>query len=148
MKGIMILGAAVAFLLLAALVGGPILERNRRAGEMKALRTSLYEARFAADSCKTALVVEEEAFLRFDQEVDSLRSAVEAYEDPERGGVPQADYDAYLESFEIYNSSVERWQNQADTLQAREARCRALVEAHNELGDSIRAIQERWRESG
>jgi hypothetical protein len=74
---------------------------------------------------------------------------MEGYEDPDRGGVPQAEYQAYLESFEAYNDSVAAWQSRADSLRAMEAACRALVEAHNVLGDSIRHKQEEMRaESG
>jgi hypothetical protein len=74
--------------------------------------------------------------------VDSLRNVVDGYEDPDQGGVPQAEYPRYLESFELYNNSVEDWRARADTLQAMEARCRALVEAHNQLSDSIRQWQD------
>ncbi len=142
MKRAMILAAAGALVVLAALAGGPVLERNRRAGEIRALRAALDQARFSADSCKNALAREERAFLRFHQSVDSLRGVVDAFEDPEQGGVPQSEYSEYLESFERYNTSVEDWQGRADTLQSMEARCRELVEAHNRLGDSIR----RWQE--
>ena len=71
---------------------------------------------------------------------------MEGFEDPEQGGVPYADYEAYLENFERYNDSVEVWQARADSLREKETACRALVEAHNLLGDSIRRRQEALRE--
>jgi hypothetical protein len=148
MKGLMILAAAIVLVLLAALAGGPILERNRRAGELRSLRAELGESRFSADSCRTALARREEDFRRFDREIDSLRSVVDGYEDPEKGGVPQDDYQAYLERFEEYNDSVKEWQDRADSLQAHETRCRAIIEAHNRLGDSISSLQESYREGG
>jgi len=144
MKRIFISLAALTLVVLAGLAGGSILERNRRVAEMQALRVALDQARFSADSCKVALSWEEQGFLRFDRLVDSLRAEVESYEDPTQGGVPQAEYEAYLESFTLYNDSVEAWQGQADSLQTKETACRALVEAHNTLGDSIRRRREEW----
>ena len=144
MKRIFISLAALTLVVLAGLAGGSILERNRRVAEMQALRVALGQARFSADSCKVALSWEEQGFLRFDRLVDSLRAEVESYEDPTQGGVPQAEYEAYLESFTLYNDSVDAWQGQADRLQAKETACRALVEAHNRLGDSIRRRREEW----
>jgi len=138
---------AGALVVLAAMAGGPILERNRRFAEMEALRAALDQARHLADSCKVALAREEEGFLRFDRSVDSLRTVVDAYDDPAEGGVPQAEYRDYLVSFDRYNNLVDEWRARADSLQAREARCRALVEGHNVLGDSIRNLRERWRGS-
>jgi hypothetical protein len=145
MKRTLMVMGALALLILAGLAGGSILERNRRLAEMQALRAALDQARFSADSCKVALSWEERGFLDFDRMVDSLRTEMESYEDPDRGGVPQAEYEAYLESFERYNDSVAAWQARADSLRAMEAACRALVEAHNRLGDSIRRRQEALR---
>jgi hypothetical protein len=102
----------------------------------------------AADSCRTVLGWEQEGFLDFNRVVDSLRANMERFEDPEQGGVPQEIYSEYLESFERYNDSVDVWQERADTLQAKEDRCRALVEAHNQLSDSIRRVQEEWTAGG
>ena len=145
MKGLTILVAAVALVILVALAGGPILERNRRVGEMEALRSLLDQARVSADSCMVALAREEQDFFRFDRTVDSLRAETESYEDPDQGGVPEAVYEEYLESFDLYNSSVELWQIRVDGLQALEARCRALVGAYNDLRDSVRVREEEIR---
>jgi hypothetical protein len=148
MKSLIVLVAVAALVIIAALAGSPILERNRRAGEIQELRSALDRSRMSADSCKLALAMEQEEFLQFDRRVNSLRTEMKSYEDPEQGGVPQETYTEYLQSFEAYNNAVEDWQTRADTLQARDARCRALVEAHNALGDSIRRIQEEWRGDG
>jgi hypothetical protein len=146
MKGTLLILGAALLVLAAALLGGPILQRNQRAGEMRALRTQLNQARSATVSCRSLLASEEDSFLRFDRVVDSLRGAVQGYEDPEQGGVPQAQYQEYLESFDLYNSSVEEWQIRADSLQAMEDHCRAVIEAYNRLGDSIRSLQESYGE--
>jgi len=145
MRNLIILMVAASLVVVATLAGGPILDRHRRVGEMQAFRAALDQARHLADSCKIALAWEEEAFLRFDRSVDSLRQVVEGYEDPAQGGVPQADYRDYLEDFDRYNDLVEEWQVRADSLKADEARCIALVEAHNALADSIQTLREEWR---
>jgi len=145
MKGIILLIAAASLVVLVALAGGPILERHRRAGDIEVLRTALERSRMAADSCRMVLGWEQEAFLDFNRVVDSLRNRMESFEDPEQGGVPQEIYGEYLESFERYNDSVAAWQARADSLRAMEAACRALVEAHNYLGDSIRRRREALR---
>lgn len=142
MKGLVFGTAALSLVVIAGLVGAPILEQNQRRAEMMALRAALDGARISAESCKTILASEQEDFLRFDGRVDSLRSEMESYEDPDQGGVPQASYREYLGTFDRYNTAVESWNQRAESLQASEARCRALVEAHNRLGDSIRRIQD------
>ena len=77
--------------------------------------------------------------------VDSLRADVDDIEIalPEGGrGVEQERYPAYLGIVEIYNLSVREWEAAADSLQAVDARCRPLVEAHNLLVDSLTRILE------
>ena len=146
MKGLLLLLAAGSLVIFTAIAAGPVLERNRRAGQIQTLRAALDQARYSADSCKVALAREERDFRLFDEAVDSLRTTTDGYEDPEQGGVPEEDYEAYMEAFDLYNTSVESWQARADSLQASDARCRQLIEAHNELGDSIRKVQDAWRE--
>lgn len=133
---------ALVVLISAGLAGGTILERNRQVREMELLRQRLQQTRFSVDSCRVALAREEQAFLRFDRVVDSLRNRLEDYEDPSLGGVPQDEYEAYLQVFESYNDSIPVWEARADSLQASEAVCRALVERHNALSDSIRGSRE------
>ena len=103
----MILIGALGLLILTGLYGGSILERNRRIAELQGLRVALDQARFSADSCKVALSWEEDGFLAFDRLVDSLRAEVESYEDPDRGGVPHAEYEAYLEAHPIGDYTVD-----------------------------------------
>jgi hypothetical protein len=136
-KTIVLVLGALALVVAAALVGGPLLERNRRLGEIQALRDRREVARYAVDSCRNALGLEEARFLRFDRMVDSLREAVHGFEDPVRGGVPQALYTEYMATFRAYNDSVAVWEIRADTLKAHEASCRALVDGHNLLTDSL-----------
>jgi hypothetical protein len=142
MKRIVIGLAVLALLALATIAGGPVLERNRWRAEMQALRDSLDLARDSADSCKVALALRQEEFLSFDQFVDSLRTRVDGFEDPDQGGVPQDEYHEYLQTFEAYNESVDAWELLAENLRAEEAACRTLIEAHNRLGDSIRGLAE------
>lgn len=146
MKGLLLLLAAGSLVIFAAIAAGPVLERNRRSGQIQTLRAALDQARYSADSCKVSLSREERDFRLFDEVVDSLRSITDGYEDPQQGGVPQEEYEEYMETFDLYNTSVEAWQARADSLQANDAMCRLLIEAHNEMGDSIRRIQEAWRE--
>jgi len=149
MKGLLLLLAGASVVVLVALAGGPTLDRHRRTAEIQALRTALDLSRMSADSCRMVLGWEQAEFLRFNGLVDSLRTEMESSERPEQGGVPEEVYSEYLVTFELYNDSVEVWQDRADSLQAKEDRCRGLVEGHNHLSDSIRAIQEEWRgESG
>ena len=137
MKRILILAFAIALAVLAAFAARAVGERDRQVDELEALGLALEQARAAVDSCGAALALERDEFLRFDQRVDSLRAITDGYVDPEQGGVPEAQYDDYLVTFETYNDSVDAWQPRADSLRAREARCRALIEYYNELGDSI-----------
>ena len=134
--------AALVVLISAGLAGGTILERNRQIGEMELLRQRLQQARFSVDSCRVALAQKEQEFRRFDARVDSLRTEMEGYEDPSLGGVPQAEYEDYLEVFDAYNEAIPVWEARADSLQASEDVCRALVERHNALSDSIRGSRE------
>lgn len=99
----------------------------------------LRDARARADSCAIELAWEQERFLHFDGVVDSLRTVVDAYEGPGRGGVPEEDYPEYLQVFEAYNDSVAVWQSRADVVRDTDGACRRFAETHNTLRDSIRA---------
>lgn len=135
--------AALVVLVSAGLAGGTILERNREIREMELLRQRLQQARFSVDSCRVSLAQEEQDFRRFDARVDSLRSEMEGFEDPALGGVPQDEYEEYLEVFDAYNEAIPAWEARADSLQTSEDICRALVERHNALSDSIRRSREK-----
>jgi hypothetical protein len=142
MKPILTLAFAIALAVLAAFAARAVGERDRQVDELEALGSALEQARAAVDSCGAALALERDEFLRFDQRVDSLRAITDGYVDLEQGGVPEAQYHDYLVTFETYNDSVDAWQPRADSLRAREARCRALIEYYNELGDSIQKRRE------
>ena len=60
----------------------------------------------------------------------------------DRRGVEEARYPEYLGTVETYNLSVREWEEAADSLQAVDARCRPMVEAHNALVDSLTRILE------
>ena len=137
-----LLGAAGAVVVIGVIAARFVVEQDRRVDELEALGSNLEQARSAAEACGRALALEREGFFRLDGVVDSLRTAMEGFEDPDQGGVPQAEYHEYLQTFELYNDSVDAWQPRADSLQASEARCRALVEAHNALSDSVRRRRE------
>jgi hypothetical protein len=142
MKRILIVGCALVLAVSAAFAARVVGERDRQVDELEALGVALELARAAVDSCGAALGLERDEFLRFDQKVDSLRAITDGYVDLEQGGVPQAEYHDYLVTFETYNDSVDAWQPRADSLRAREARCRALIGYYNELGDSIQKRRE------
>jgi len=147
MKKLMIGLVGVVLLVAAVTTGDSLLERNRQAAERRALRDALDQARTLADSCTVALAAEQRAFLRFDEKVDSLRAAVDGYEDPAKGGVPEEVYPEYLRTFEAYNHAVEVWKDEADSLRIHESLCRDLVEDHNEVADSLQRFYETLRDA-
>ncbi len=133
---------AVAVLVAGALVvtgGQRIVERQRTANEINRLREELYRARVSSDRCQRSLSSSEAALLRLSETIDSLRGRVESYETVD-GGVPAARYDEYLEVFESYNDSVSAWEERERRLRSAEAACRATIEGHNALSDSLQRV--------
>lgn len=132
-----LLGLAVV----AALVWGirDLMEERRTVEALNALQNRVYDARVAVDSCRNELAYQEMLFHRFDTLVNAMRGEVDAFETLDERGVPEEEYDAYMEAFEGYNDSVDVWEARADSLRATESVCRMLVERHNELTDSFRA---------
>jgi hypothetical protein len=127
-------------LLAAAAEGGfALLQRRRTVRELKDLRDLVYAARVSADSCRNELAYSDRLFQRYDTLVDSLRRDVRGYEALDSRGVPRDRYDEYLARFHAYNDSVASWHRKADSLEARQAVCRQLAEAHNLLVDSLRS---------
>jgi len=134
------------FLILAILAGVAIVvagminivDNTRTRREIEGLRGSIYRARLAADSCRGSLMIQETRLRDFGVSVDSLRGEVRDFEALDPRGVPEARYDEYMEHFNAYNDSVAAWEGKAARLQADEAACRALVEEHNALSDSLR----------
>ena len=58
------------------------------------------------------------------------------------GAVPAGRYDEYLEVFESYNDSVAAWEVRSERLLSAESACRAVIDEHNALTDSIQAVLE------
>ena len=112
---------------------------------IEGLREEVLEARAAVDGCSGDLALAESVFRQKDAEVDSLRRAVENAEDRQPDGsrgVAAVEYDAYMETFDRYNTSVAEWETQVSGIRETEARCRELVLRHNLLTDSLRQALE------
>ena len=134
--GVLLLsGAFVGFLVARALV-----ERQRTAREITRLRDELYRARAAADRCRGSLANSQASLEQLDLVVDSMRARVDSFEALDARGVPEAQYDEYLETFESYNDSVAAWEARARRLRAVDASCRETIRQHNELSDSLRRV--------
>lgn len=134
---VVVLGAALVYVTVA-------FERKREIDELRAMSDSLAAMRASADVCRNRLARQERSFRLFDARVDSLRSRVDAFEALDPDGVPSDTYEAYLDVFDRYNAAVEEWETMADGLRADETRCRALVERHNRMADSVKRRAEAW----
>jgi len=123
-------------------------EKSRTRAYLTGLRGELQTLRVSADSCRGALANEEADFRDFDRQVDSLRLEVRGFEELDPRGVPGESYDAYMEHFEDYNRAVPDWRARADTLAAHWEACRAVIQGHNALADSLQnALLERGGQS-
>ena len=128
----------LAVVALSIVAGTSIADQRRTAREIRNLRDSIYVARIAADSCQNALAYAEMTFRRYGTVVDSLRAEVRAFEALDERGVPAAQYDRYLDTFDRYNDSVGAWEDRAAALKEDETACRAVIDRHNTLADSLR----------
>lgn len=117
-----------------------MLERKRISDELTRLRGELFRARAAADRCQGSLANSEASLRDFDETIASMRARVDSFEALDVRGVPEAEYDDYLEIFESYNDSVAAWEGRAERLRTAEAACRSTIERHNALQDSLRAV--------
>jgi len=129
--------SAAALLLLGV---SQALERQRTSREIERLRGALFQARASADRCRGALINSEARLREFDDVIDDLRARVDSFETLDARGVPEDRYDAYLRTFEEYNDSAAAWETRAERLRTAEATCRATIERHNALSDSLRAV--------
>jgi hypothetical protein len=121
------------------------IETQAKIDEVETLRAVMLEARARVDACFVERDRAQSIFDQADRVVDSLRAVVDDAEIPlpEGGrGVEEARYPEYLGTVEVYNLSVREWEAAADSLQAIDARCRPMVEAHNVLVDSLTRILE------
>lgn len=117
-----------------------LLDRRALTTEVTRLRGDLFQARAAADRCRGSLVNSESSLRDFDDVISELRAQVDSFEALDPRGVPEDQYDAYMESFESYNDSVAAWENRAERLRTAEAACRQTIERHNALSDTLRAL--------
>ena len=140
-----IVKVAIAVVLLAStgailyFGGQRILEQQRTTREVTRLRDELYRARVTAERCQQSNAASEGALQAFDARLDSMRTAVEGYEQSE-GRVAASRYDEYIERFERYNDSVEVWEAQERALRAADQACREVILEHNELSDSLQSV--------
>ena len=111
----------------------PIPPRER----LRALRQEVAQLRAAADSCRSALEVEEAALVTDNARLDSLRQVVRHYEGLDPRGVPADSYEVYLDVFNTFNRGVPIQEAAGDTLRAHWQACLAIT-----LADSARAIAE------
>jgi hypothetical protein len=131
-----------ALLALALAIAGAsrLLERQQTAAEINRLREDLYRARAAADRCRGSLVNSESSLRTLGFTIDSLRSRVDSFEALDSRGVPAERYDEYMESFDGYNDSVAVWEGRERNLRAAEEACRATIEHHNALSDTLQQV--------
>jgi hypothetical protein len=54
--------------------------------------------------------------------------------------VAQEQYQAYLETFDAYNDSVDAWGARERQLRAADTSCRNVILGHNSLRDSLQQI--------
>ena len=118
------------------------MDKRVRRLEGERLRAQLAELRAASTECLAELAEAESTFRDFNARVDSMREIVREYEELDSRGVPNAQYDAYLETFGRYNDSVSVWQGRADSLENSTERCQIIVGRHNALADSVRRMME------
>jgi hypothetical protein len=140
----------LALAVVASLAGSiwTLVDRNRTREEIADLRDRVARARISADSCTNVLAYDQMLFRQFDQVVDSLRGEVRALEELDPRGVPEERYDEYMERFRGYNDSVAAWERRAEGLRTSDAACRALIERHNALSDSVRGVLRAKAEEG
>ncbi len=139
--GVLVVSAAT----ILVLGGRQLLESQATTAEITRLREELYRTRAASDRCRSALVTSESSLLTLTATIDSLRNRVDSFESLAGGQVPANRYEEYLEVFESYNDSVEVWQTRSERLRTADTSCRAIIERHNALSDSIQGI---LREAG
>ena len=137
-----VIGILLAVSTLAMLILGAqrFMEQRRISEEIERLRDGLYRARVTSDRCRASLATSEAGLQDLTTTIDSLRSRVDSFEALGNGGVPANRYEEYLGAFETYNDSVAAWEIRSERLLSAESACRAAIEEHNAIRDSIQAI--------
>lgn len=131
----------------ALVVGGLIflsvvraVERKQTSDEITRIRDLLYQARVSADRCRGSLQTSEASLINLGLTIDSLRNRVDSFEAMDGRGVPAERYPEYLDIFDSYNDSVAVWEGRENRLRTTESACRATIEEHNALSDSLQAV--------
>lgn len=132
--------AALVMLAFFALGVGRIVDRQRTADRINEFREELYRARVSADRCRGSLQTSEASLLSLRSTIDSLRVRVDSFETLDTRGVPAERYEEYLGTFDQYNDSVEVWEGRERRLRTADSACRATIERHNALTDSLQRI--------
>ncbi len=137
-----VLGVALALATMAIVYLGAqrILEQQHISDEIARLRDGLYRARITADRCQRSLTSVENELHVFDARLDSMRARVDSFEALDIRGVAQEQYQAYLETFDAYNDSVDTWGARERQLRAADASCRNVILGHNSLRDSLQQV--------
>ena len=126
-----------------------LVERQKTAAEINALRQELYRARVGSDRCRSSLTNSEASLRQLGLTIDSMRMRVDSFENMDDRGVPAGRYDEYLELFDSYNDSVAVWDTRERRLRTAETSCRETIEEHNALTDSLqRVLQDAGIEAG
>jgi hypothetical protein len=139
-----VVGGLIAVSTLVVLTVGirRFVEQRRLSDEIDRLRDDLYRARVSADRCRNSLSGSEASLHALTETIDSLRSRVDSFEALGGGNVPADRYDDYLAVFDAYNDSVASWEVRSERLLGAEASCRAVIDEHNALSDSIQSVLE------
>lgn len=143
----LLLGAS-AIVVFGVIGGRGFMERRAEVREFERLRSGLADLRVAAEECQAAVEREEQAFEDYQADVDSLRREVRALEALDERGIPADRYREYLEAFDEYNESLPLWEERGDSLRALSEECRAMVQRHNALADSLRELVEEGEPGG
>ncbi|MDH3208056.1 MAG: hypothetical protein OEO79_15755 [Gemmatimonadota bacterium] len=138
------LGAALVVSTVAVLMigGRRFMDQRQTTAEITRLREDLYRARVSSDRCRNSLAGSESSLRTLTATIDSIRSRVDSFEALGGGRVPSERYEEYLGVFDSYNDSVAAWEIRSERLLTAEASCRAVIEEHNALSDSIQALLE------
>lgn len=138
------LGVVAAIVTAAILYfgGQRIIQQEMLRKEIDRLRDELYRARVAADRCQRSVRSGEGELQDFEVRIAEMRTRVDSFEALDPRGVPEAEYDAYMEVFEAYNDSVAAWEGRERILRTQDASCRTVIGDHNALRDSLVSIVE------
>jgi hypothetical protein len=119
---------------------GRRVERQRIVTEINRLQGALSRARVDSDWCQNGLAVREASLRKLGLTIDSMRSGVDDFEAMDSRGVPEPGFQEYLDLFDRYNDSVAEWDVREGRLRESELTCRATIEGHNTIADSLKSV--------